>query len=74
MMTKKHMCPVCGRYEFEEEGSFDICEVCGWEDDNYQERHPDYVDGANHISLNQARILFLELGVCKHWMLETGNE
>ncbi|MCD8036061.1 MAG: hypothetical protein LUE88_01570 [Clostridiales bacterium] len=25
----KHKCPVCGQYEFPEEGSYDICEVCG---------------------------------------------
>lgn len=34
---------------------FDICEVCGWEDDNYQRAHPDYAGGANCMSLNDAR-------------------
>ena len=51
----RHMCPVCGQYEFEFHGSFDICEVCGWEDDNVQENDPDYAGGANIISLNQAK-------------------
>lgn len=37
-----HMCPVCGKYEFETYGSNDICEVCGWEDDWLQEERPDY--------------------------------
>ncbi len=32
----KHKCPVCGKYEFEYEGCFDICEVCGWNDDPIQ--------------------------------------
>ena len=52
---KPHMCPVCGKYEFEYEGCFDICPVCGWEDDNYQLYSPDEDGGANRMSLNQAR-------------------
>ena len=50
-----HICPVCGKYEFEGFGSFDVCEVCGWEDDPVQERYPDEEGGANAMSLNQAR-------------------
>ncbi len=44
-----HMCPVCGEYKFPDEGSFDVCEVCGWEDDGYYEE-----GGANGISLEDA--------------------
>lgn len=55
---KKHKCPVCGRYEFEETNSFDICDVCGWEDDSYQEENPDEAFCANQMSLNQAREAF----------------
>lgn len=51
----KHKCPVCGRYEFSETDSFDVCEVCGWEDDELQEDDPDYSGGANPMSLNEAR-------------------
>ncbi|MCD8017846.1 MAG: hypothetical protein LUE97_08635 [Oscillospiraceae bacterium] len=52
---EKHKCPVCGQYEFPDEDSFDVCEVCGWEDDGLQEDDPDYAGGANHYSLNQFR-------------------
>lgn len=48
-------CPVCGKYEFEEENDFDICPYCDWENDRYELKHPDSGGGANGISLNQAR-------------------
>ena len=53
MMTK-HKCPVCGKYDFEEEDSFDICPECGWGDDKCQESNPD-LHGFNHMSLNEAK-------------------
>lgn len=48
-----HKCPICGKYEFEDESSFDICPYCGWEDDGLQNDEPDYSGGANELSLNQ---------------------
>ena len=54
-MKEVHKCPVCGKYEFEKYDSFDICEVCGWEDDGLQENRPDYSGGANSMSLNEAK-------------------
>lgn len=48
-------CPVCGKYEFEREGDYDICPVCGWENDGIQNSSPDMSGGANHMSLNEAR-------------------
>ncbi len=48
-----HMCPICGKYEFEGDGSFDICIYCGWEDDNVQTANPNYSGGANELSLNK---------------------
>lgn len=26
-------CPVCGKYRFAEEADYDICPVCGWENE-----------------------------------------
>lgn len=54
-MKDRLICPCCGEYHFEEEDFFEVCEVCGWEDDSLQRDEPDYTGGANHISLNQAR-------------------
>ena len=48
----KHLCPV---YEFPEKDSFDVCQVCGWEDDLLQLVEPDFAGGANRLSLNQFR-------------------
>lgn len=57
-------CPCCNCLTFEAlpNGSFEICPVCGWEDDNVQNDDPDYEGGANGISLNQARKNFLKFG------------
>ena len=38
-------CPCCGEGLVEAGHEFDICEVCGWEDDDYQFNHPDYCTG-----------------------------
>ena len=55
MIDSKHSCPCCGQYEFPEEGSYEICPVCNWEDDPVQTEEPDYRGGANIMSLNEAR-------------------
>jgi hypothetical protein len=43
-------------------GTFEICPVCFWEDDNVQFEDPNYVGGANSVSLNQARENFKLFG------------
>jgi hypothetical protein len=48
----KIQCPVCGAYEFDEEGDYDICPICFWENDGLQNDKPDLFGGANHLSLN----------------------
>jgi len=52
-----HKCPVCGEYEFPAFDSFDVCEVCGWEDDWVQENDPDF-GGANWETLRGYRALY----------------
>ncbi len=45
-------CPGCGFLVFDEPpGSYDICPICGWEDDGVQLEAPGYAGGANHDSL-----------------------
>ena len=51
----ERLCPVCGKYYFPERHGYDICPVCGWEDDPLQRRERDLAGGANRLSLNEAR-------------------
>lgn len=48
-----YKCRVCGMGEISE--IHDTCNVCGWEDDIVQNANPNYVKGANEMSLNQYR-------------------
>ena len=48
------LCPCCGRHYFEEKDAYEICPVCGWEDDPVQRREPYYEGGANTLCLNDA--------------------
>lgn len=54
-IEKTVRCPVCGQYEFSRKDDYDICEICGWENDGLQYDDPDYEGGANEMSLNQAK-------------------
>ena len=57
---KKYKCPCCENKTLSEKppGTFEICEICGWEDDDLQYNNPNYTGGANLLSLNQAREYF----------------
>jgi hypothetical protein len=48
-------CPCCGSFVISEFGTYEVCEVCDWEDDPIQAADPSLEGGANHISLTEAR-------------------
>jgi hypothetical protein len=48
-------CPCCSNLTIYEPGSYEICEICEWEDDPVQSDDPSYAGGANKISLDEAR-------------------
>ena len=52
-MFKTRICPVCGNIM--KDAPCEICEICNWESDWYQEEFPDIAGGPNHISLNHAK-------------------
>lgn len=70
MVTEKFACPCCGYKTFKEQpnGSYDICQVCFWEDDPIQLDNPDYEGGANRVSLKQGQKNFVEFGACEREM------
>ncbi len=48
-------CPCCGSKVLTIEGDYELCDVCGWEDDPVQSADPNYAGGANTLSLKQFR-------------------
>src|SRR3989442_5133553 len=54
-------CPACGFFVFDKpSGSYDICPICGWEDDDVQLRYPTMQGGANKQSLYEYQLAWLE--------------
>jgi hypothetical protein len=65
-MTGRYACPCCSYLTRSEEspGTFVICPVCCWEDDNVQYDDPTYQGGANGVSLDNAIANFRLFGAC----------
>lgn len=63
----RYACPCCGYKTLEEKppGTLEICEICFWEDDGLQYEDPDFVGGANKVSLRQAQANFAKFGACE---------
>ena len=53
MGKRLNPCKCCGNLTIEFVDEYEICEICGWEDDDIQSDDPDYAGGANKLSLNQ---------------------
>lgn len=69
----KYKCPCCEFFTLEDnpiQPTFEICPVCFWENDPLQSEKPDYSGGANRISLNEAKLNYKNLSVCKEDMGE----
>ena len=58
-------CPCCGTRTLGRRKEYEICPVCFWEDDPIQDADPDYIGGANTLSLNQARAMTIN----RAWLL-----
>ena len=54
-MDELFACPACSYLSLSEVGQYEICEVCGWEDDPVQSNNPELGGGANLESLNEYR-------------------
>jgi len=82
---KLFTCPGCGYPTLTERGSYDICDVCNWEDDNQDDNEADKVWGGpnGNLSLTENRInigkilihhsdsLKTKINLDPHYVLET---
>lgn len=60
-MVKNKKCPCCEKETLNPEyDGFEICSICGWQDDGYQKEHPDEGGCANIMSLNEAKKAYKE--------------
>ena len=68
----KYTCPCCWYKTLEEEppGTYEICNICFWEEDPVQFKEPDYEGGANEGSLRQAQENFIVFGACEKRCIE----
>jgi hypothetical protein len=68
----KFACLCCGHQTLTEMpgGTYEICPVCFWEDDNVQADDPDFAGGANIPSLRQAQVNFQACGACEARLLK----
>lgn len=64
-LIKSYPCVCCGFLTISdpESGSYEICDICNWEDDDVQFRDLDFSVGANEESLRLARENFKKIGV-----------
>lgn len=56
--TRKKKCFCCGEYTIPVETEGEVCPICGWRDDSYQNKNLDSLDGKNAISLKEAREIY----------------
>ena len=57
-MQLRKRCVCCGENTLPAGSAYEICPVCGWQDDDIQNDDPSLEGGANKMSLNQAKDAF----------------
>lgn len=64
MARPRFPCPCCGWPTLDERDAYEICSVCGWEDDG-DDDHPWSISGPNHESLWEAQLRWRNDGLSK---------
>jgi hypothetical protein len=66
MVADKFACPCCACLTLPSEppGTFGLCPVCFWADDEAQFHDPELATGQNPTSLNEARRFYHRFGAC----------
>jgi hypothetical protein len=66
LSTELFPCVCCGYLTLDEPpGSYGICPICFWEDDEVQLRYPHLAGGANHVSLFEGQSNYADYGACE---------
>jgi hypothetical protein len=55
---KLKQCSCCGECTIATGTENEVCPICGWIDDKFQNKHPDSLNGKNAMTLNEARKRF----------------
>lgn len=76
MFSKSYPCPCCGFLTLSEPppGTFEICPVCCWEDDDVQFDDLFFRGGANDMSLSEARDSFTVIGAKSEEYVNTARK
>lgn len=53
--TRMKQCYCCEEYTIPTGTENEICPICGWIDDKFQNTHPDSLNGKNPLTLGEAR-------------------
>jgi|SRR5579871_6148078 len=73
LSNQTYPCPCCGYMSFEDPpGSYDICQICHWEDDAVQLRFP-YRGGAN-LPLVDAQKNYAAFGACQEHLKQYARQ
>lgn len=63
--SHRYPCPCCGHVVFDHEpGTFAVCPVCGWVDDQAALLYPLWDGGDNGVSLADAQAAYARTGAC----------
>ena len=57
-MEKNKRCACCEQFSIPANSIYEICPICGWEDDGLQNDDPQFDGGANEMSLEQAKAAY----------------
>ena len=58
--SKNQKCGCCGNYSLPYDSHYEICDICGWQQDRTFEEKPDSAGGANELSLNEYKKWYLK--------------
>ncbi len=68
MTSPLFQCACCDHFSLDD-GDWEICPACFWEDDGLGISEPDEESGRNHITLRQARANFSAFDACNRRLL-----